>query len=84
MRVEATVRGRSVTIQECRPLWPDAPSEWVPQPLAQLRYDAVSQWWTLHWADRNSRWHHYDDLEPGAIETLLQEIADDPTCIFWG
>lgn len=47
---------------------------------AQLRYDPASHDWTLYWADRNSRWHRYDDIDPD----LLNEINDDPTCVFWG
>lgn len=51
---------------------------------AQLRYDPASHDWTLYWADRNSRWHRYDDIDPGTTDQLLNEINDDPTCIFWG
>jgi Protein of unknown function (DUF3024) len=84
MRVEADVRGRSVTILDCRPPWMPELVEWSRQPLAQLRYDVESSLWTLYWADRNSRWHRYDDLDPGPVGDLLDEIAEDPTCIFWG
>ncbi len=35
-------------------------------------------------ADRNGRWHRYDDLEPGPVGKVLNEIEADPTCIFWG
>ncbi len=83
MRVEADVRGKSVTVLECRPPW-DRVGEWTRQPLAQLRFDPDSALWTLYWADRNSRWHRYDDLEPGSVVDLLEEIERDPTCIFWG
>lgn len=84
MRVEADVRGRSVTILDCRPPWTPELVEWSRQPLAQLRYDPESALWALYWADRNSRWHRYDDLDPGPVGDLLAEIAEDPTCIFWG
>jgi hypothetical protein len=83
MRVDADVGGRSVTIVDCRPPW-DGEGDWTRQPLAQLRYDLDSTLWSLYWADRNSRWHRYDDLEPGPIGDLLEEIAADPMCIFWG
>ena len=26
----------------------------------------------------------YDDIDPGTVDDLLNEINDDPTCIFWG
>jgi hypothetical protein len=52
--------------------------------IAQLRFDPGSQTWSLFWADRNERWHRYDDLEPTVlISSLLEEIDDDPTGIFW-
>jgi hypothetical protein len=83
-RVEADVRGRSVTIYDCRPPWHPDLTGWSRVPVAQLRYDTATTVWTLYWADRNSRWHRYDDLEPGTVDELLHEIDDDPTCIFWG
>ena len=40
---------------------------------AALRPDSL---WTLYWADRNSRWHPYDDLEPtGDLDAVLREIG---------
>ena len=50
----------------------------------QLRYDPDAGRWTLYCADRNSRWHHYDLIEPGTVTELLAEIEQDPTGIFWG
>jgi len=83
-RVEATSRGNSVTIFDCRPPWHADLTDWSRSPVAQLRYDADGHLWSLYWADRNSRWHRYEDLEPGTVDRLLEEIEDDPTCIFWG
>jgi Protein of unknown function (DUF3024) len=39
---------------------------------------------SLYWADRNGRWHRYDDLDPGPVDSASSEIEADPTCIFWG
>ncbi len=84
LRVEFGVRGKSVTIFDCRPPWhPNLPG-WSRQPIAQLRYQETTKLWTLYWADRNSRWHLYDMIDPGRVDELLHEIEDDPTCIFWG
>lgn len=83
-RVEATVRGKSVTIFDCRPPWHPSLTEWSRVPIAQLRYDPNAGHWTLYWADRNSRWHLYDLIDPGSVAALLAEIDDDPTSIFWG
>ena len=53
--------------------------------MAQLRYQRQHpHHWSLYWADRNGRWHRYDDLEPGPVDKVLNEIEADPTCIFWG
>jgi hypothetical protein len=83
-RVEADVRGRSVTIFDCRPPWHPDLTDWSRVRVAQLRYDPARHAWTLHWADRNGRWHRYDEVGPGTADELLNEIARDPTAIFWG
>lgn len=82
--MEADVRGASVTILDCRPPWSADASDWSRVPVAQLRYVSSTHLWTLHWADRNGRWHPYDDRISGTALELLDEIRDDPTCIFWG
>lgn len=83
-RVEADVRGTSVTVYDCRPPWNQGLTEWSRVPVAQLRYAPETNTWMLHWADRNSRWHRYDGIEPGTVEDVLAEIEADPTCVFWG
>ena len=52
--------------------------------VAQLRYSANTNHWSRYWADRNDRWHRYDDIDPGPVDKALNEIEADPTCIFWG
>lgn len=84
LRVEFGVRGKAVTIYECRPPWDDDGSEWTRQPIGQLRYDPQDQRWRLFWADRNDRWHAYEMLGPAGIKRVLTELDSDPTCIFWG
>jgi hypothetical protein len=83
-RVEVTARGKNVTIYDCRPPWHPELTEWSRVPVAQLRYDPDTNRWTLYCADRNSRWHRYDLIDPGTAEQLLNEIDNDPTGIFWG
>jgi hypothetical protein len=35
--------------------------------------------------DRNSRWHLYDLIKPGAdFDDMLKALDDDRTGIFWG
>jgi hypothetical protein len=85
MRLDVTARGNSVTIVDCSRLGPGAPDEWIRMRIAQLRYDASYEQWTLYWADSNGRWHRYDDLEPTSrLDDLINEIDQDPTCIFFG
>ncbi len=85
IRVEATIRGRSVTIVECRPPWrEDLGPEWSRHGVAQMRYDVDTNLWTLYWADRNSRWHVFDPIDPAKVGEILDEIELDRTCIFWG
>jgi hypothetical protein len=86
LRVECDVRGRTVTIFECRPPWsPDVATDWTRQRVAQLRYEPGGDSWLLYCADRNGRWHAYDPDEPTTqLDVLLTEIDADPTGIFWG
>jgi hypothetical protein len=86
LRVEFDVRGKNVTIYECRPPWrPDFGPSWTRQPVAQLRYQPDDQKWRLYCADRNSRWHSYSRTQPTThVGELLTEIDKDPTGIFWG
>lgn len=84
LRIERTVRGKTVTIVERRPPWDRGDDEWTSQEIARLKYDAERTDWTLYWSDRNGRFHLYDLIEPGTVASLLDEVEQDPTCIFWG
>ncbi|MGH2512589.1 MAG: DUF3024 domain-containing protein [Candidatus Limnocylindrales bacterium] len=86
IRLELTVRGKSVTIVERRPPWrADVGPEWSSLAVAEFRFDPTGARWTLHWRDHNARWHRYDWIEPSpTIEPLLAELERDPTAIFWG
>ena len=56
-----------------------------PACVARVRYVHKHRHWKLFWRDRNQRWHHYDFAQPTAdVTVLLDEIDQDPTCIFWG
>lgn len=84
VRVGFRFWGNSATIFEERPAF-GYPETWVKIPVAQFRFDVESKEWTLYWPDRNSRWHIYYDTEPTTdFDTLLQEVEEDPTSIFWG
>jgi hypothetical protein len=84
LRLGYSVRGNSVTMFEERP---DLlrPTEWARTVVAQFRYDPQAARWSLYCADRNSRWHLYDEVGPTRdIGVLLREVEKDPTGIFWG
>ena len=83
-RVEMVVRGRSVTIYDCRPPWHPNSTVWSRARVAQFRYDPSSQLWSVYYADRNGRWHPYLNTEPGTAAHLLEAISADATGIFWG
>lgn len=84
IRIEFDVRGKSVTIRECRPPWrAEVGSEWTRKKVAQLRYDETAGSWRLYASDRNGRWMKYPAC-PGRAAQLLDEIESDPTGIFWG
>jgi Protein of unknown function (DUF3024) len=77
-------RGNSLTLFERRPHF-QKKSVWTKLSVAQFRYSIDDRTWTLYWADRNSRWHVYDRIPPASkLDDLLDEVDDDPTCIFWG
>lgn len=84
LRLSHDWRGNSVTLKEHRPVWND-PSRWSESVVAQFRFNATSMHWQLYCADRNSRWHPYDHVEPSLdFAELLREVDSDPTGIFWG
>jgi hypothetical protein len=84
VRIAFKLRGNTVTLSEERPLFAD-PSTWVSVTVAQFRFDPAGNKWTLYCADRNSRWHQYEGMEPhGDLDKLLREVDRDPTGIFWG
>lgn len=84
IRIEAVIRGQSVTIFDRRAPSDPILTEWSKARVAQLRHSASTHDWSLYWADRNGRWHRYPELAPGPVDTLLNEIEADRTGIFWG
>jgi hypothetical protein len=79
-----TIRGNNVTLIETRPYYAD-PTIWTKLNIAQMRYDANTEYWTLYCPDRNGKWHRYIDLNPSNdLKHILNKIDDDPTHIFWG
>ncbi len=91
VRLEVSFRDNGATIYERRPPFlssfipAEKNGEWTRLSVAQFRFDARTQQWTLYCADRNSRWHVYDDVDASErLEHLIAEVDADPTGIFWG
>ena len=84
LRVGFRTRGNRVTLfEERHPVM--HPDQWVEIVVAQFRYDPAATRWTLYCADRNSRWHLYDEAEASEnFGDLLDGVDHDPTGIFWG
>ncbi len=77
-------RGNSVTLVENRPWYRD-PGKWTAMSIAQFRFDPKAGKWTLYYADRNSKWHEYMDIEATSrFDELLKEVVFDRTGIFFG
>jgi hypothetical protein len=85
-RVEVEETPRGLTIVECSLMpGPDGEMMWLRVPSARLAYVSGRREWSLYCFDSNSKPHRYPDFEPSTkIKDLLDEIDDDPTCIFWG
>lgn len=85
-RVEYEVDGLRVTIVERRPpAFVETTTEWTRFPVARLRFDPSAHLWSLYWRDRNQRFHPYPQHPASpTVQDLLDEIAHDPTAIFWG
>ena len=84
VRLGYKIRGNFVTLFEERPIFRQIDT-WAAINIAQFRFDPQAQTWRLFWADRNSRWHEYYDIDAARnIDQLLEEVDADPTGIFWG
>jgi hypothetical protein len=86
VRLEATARGKTLTLWELRVPWSGSPSrEWTRAGVARFRFDRFSRSWVLYYRDSHGRFHRYE-LVPQSREfsKLLQEVQADPTGIFWG
>ncbi|MGH3674300.1 MAG: DUF3024 domain-containing protein [Mycobacterium sp.] len=85
LRYRLDIERNALTIVECRPVSVDDPrGKWFEVFVARLRFFR-SRGWELYWPDRNSEFHVYDLIEPTHdVTVLLDEIDDDPTCIFFG
>lgn len=86
VRMECEIAARHLTLVERRAPWrEECGTEWSRLPIARLAYSQTTHQWSLHWRDRNLKFHPYDNAQPTTdIRILMDEIDNDPTHIFWG
>ncbi|MHB1836938.1 MAG: DUF3024 domain-containing protein [Solirubrobacteraceae bacterium] len=86
VRLEIERYRQAVTIIERRPPWrEDYGPEWTRMPIARLRFVASNALWTLYYHRHTGRWERYPLLGPSRRFTdLLDELDQDPICLFWG
>ncbi len=85
IRVVANVDGRHVVIAEERsPSYGGAEGTWDSHPLARLTYVTSRREWNLAVSTDADRFRRYAPWPTGSLKSLLDEIDDDPTNIFWG
>src|SRR5712691_8432831 len=84
LRVGFRVKGSEVVLFEERPAF-QPPHEWQEMVVAKFKYVGTRKEWQLYCQHRDLRWHSYEAL-PAArhFDRLLEEVAEDPTGIFWG
>lgn len=84
LRVGFRIKGSEVVLFEERPEF-HPPYEWREMPAAKLKYVASQGVWRLYCQHRDRHWHAYEALpEASSFAKLLDEVAEDPTGIFWG
>jgi DUF3024 family protein len=82
------IHGDEVTIVERHPpCYPELESAWSTTRVAQLRHnDPDKGLWRIYVPSdaHGGGWRRYDYPPTSMPEPLLDEIADDPSAIFWG
>jgi hypothetical protein len=86
LRIEYGVRGNTITIYECRPPWrKEIGPDWTRMRVCTFEWDPGTRLWTLYAHDRNDRRLEYPFTEPAPdLASLLRDLDNDPTGIFWG
>ena len=78
------VNGFYVKIIESRPS-SNGSHLWIDTPIARLHYDPRTLEWQLYWMRASGRWHKYPGFDAtNNLMSLIDTIAEDPFCVFWG
>lgn len=86
LRIEYEVHGSTITIYECRPPWREEMGpDWTRMRICTFEWDAMTRLWTLYARDRNDRRMDCPFVEPAPdLASLIRDLDNDPTGIFWG
>lgn len=83
-RIGFRIAGNAVVLFAERPSFM-RPKEWGESEVAKFRWIASRKVWQLFCKFRDDRWHGYEPFpESSTFAKLLDEVAADPTGIFWG
>ena len=84
LRLGFRIKGNEVVLFEERPGF-HLPNEWREMAVAKFKYVSTQELWRLYCQHRDLRWHSYEALPAArSFDRLLDEVATDPTGIFWG
>ena len=84
IKVFFEVRGYEVRIIESRPCLVNS-HEWADHPIARLKYDPDTFQWELYWMRATGKWQKYHEFKPtNRLQSLVDEIKQDPFQVFWG
>ena len=86
VRITCESYDRHLEIVELRAVQHGRPAseEWVRTPVAKVRYTKSRGLWSLSWRGSDERWHNYNQMAPGSVQRVLDELDRDPTALFWG
>ena len=84
VRLAFRIGQHDVVLFEERPRF-QRPKEWHEEAVAKFRYVAAHREWRLYCQYSDLKWHEYEPrFAAPDFETLLTEVDQDPTGIFWG
>lgn len=83
LRLSYEIDGDVITLTAVR-AEPHQSGQWQRVPVAQFRYVADLQQWTMHYTDARKRWFFYQNASPTLhLGKLLQHLDADPLRLFW-
>ena len=83
VRVFYDIKGYTVTIFQGRLSFPGS-HLWTDSPIARLKYDPRTFSWELYRRNLTGEWQRYTDLKPTRLlQSIIDEIANDPLGVFW-